>query len=299
MKGFLCRSLLMEYKDYPGLYQTSDKASLQAQTCYLRAIQFYLILLISGAVCTLFLGECVILAIIAAVILLATLSTSILLASKRFDKTWYSGRAVAESVKTITWRYMMHAEPYHDPDENITKSIFLNDLRQILEQNKQLEHIFTEETATMNAISSSMAKIRGLSLDDRKNLYLKDRIDDQRDWYCKKAKFNKRQASIWFVVMCAAQAFALILVLIRIAKPAWHYLPINILIICAGAALTWMQTNKFQDLSTAFSLTAHEICLLREDSANITNQTEFSHFVNNTESAFSREHTQWQARRQT
>jgi hypothetical protein len=105
----------MEYEDYPGLYQASDKASLQAQTCYLAAIQIYLILLIAGAVCTLFLGECTILAIIAAVILIATLFTSILLAFKRFDKTWYNGRVVAESVKTVTWRYMMHAEPYHNP----------------------------------------------------------------------------------------------------------------------------------------------------------------------------------------
>jgi len=285
--------------DYPGLYQASDNASLQAQAYYLAAIQIYLILLIAGTVCTLFLGECIILAIVAAVILIATLFTSILLAFKRFDKTWYNGRVVAESVKTVTWRYMMHAEPYHNPEENIARSIFLTELRQILEQNKQLGQIFTGATATMNAISSRMAEIYSLTLNERKSLYLKDRIDDQLSWYAKKANSNKKNASRWFVIMCAAQAFALILVLIRIAKPAWHYLPINALIVCAGVALTWMQTKKFQDLSMAYSLTAHEISILREDSQNISNEKDFSNFVNDAENAFSREHTQWQVRRQS
>jgi hypothetical protein len=144
-----------------------------------------------------------------------------------------------------------------------------------------------------------MAKIYSLTLNERKSLYLKDRIDDQLNWYCKNANLNKKNASLWFVIMCAAQAFALILVLIRIAKPTWHYFPINALIVCAGAALTWMQTKKFQDLSTAYSLTAHEIGMLREDSQNISNEKDFSNFVNDAENAFSREHTQWQARRHT
>src|SRR5690606_15189811 len=33
------------------------------------------------------------------------------------DRIWYNARAVAESVKTLTWRYMMRAEPFQATEE--------------------------------------------------------------------------------------------------------------------------------------------------------------------------------------
>ena len=285
--------------DYPGLYQTADMAAVKAQNGYLRMITLYQYLLIAAVICSLIMGTSTVLAILSAIILLATLSVSIFLAFKRYDKIWYNGRAVAESVKTVTWRYMMGAEPYNSSDVSVAKSKFIMDLQQIFEQNKQLEQIFSEDTATTEAISERMANIRALPLNERKSIYLTDRIDDQRIWYRKKANFNKKKGLLWFILMCVAQTGALICVIIRIAKPKWNYLPIDICIVCAAAALTWIQTKRFQDLSTAYSLTAHEISLLREYRQNISNEKDFSDFVNDAENAFSREHTQWQARRHT
>jgi hypothetical protein len=201
-------------------------------------------------------------------------------------------------VKTVTWRYMMRAEPYQN-DDNTSGSIFIDDLRKILNQNKQFGQIFSEATATTEAISGRMANIRAMPLNERKNIYIKDRVDEQHDWYRKKASFNRKKGLLWFVLMCVAQAIALICVIVRIAKPKWNYLPVDIFIICAAAALTWTQTKRFQDLSTAYSLATHEISLLRAYKQNISNEKEFSDFVNDAENAFSREHTQWQARRHT
>lgn len=287
----------MENSDYPGLYQETDEASVKAQKVYLRSIALYLLLLIVAVVVSLLMGTSPILAILAALIFLATLFLSIALAVKRYDKTWYNARAVAESVKTVTWRYMMHAEPYGD--DNVARHDFIKDLQQILDQNKDLARVFTGDKAATGAISPEMARIRKLPREDRMRLYLTDRIDEQRGWYCKKAALNKRQARCWFVLMCMAQALALILIVVRIAKPTWSHLPIDVCIVCACAALTWIQVKRFQELSTAFSLTAHEISLLREHSQDASNEAQFSDFVNDSENAFSREHTQWQARRHT
>src|SRR5207249_2933335 len=33
-----------------------------------------------------------------------------------FDQQWFQARAVAESLKTATWRYMMKVPPYDDAD---------------------------------------------------------------------------------------------------------------------------------------------------------------------------------------
>jgi len=286
--------------DYPGLYQTADKASVESQNNYMLGIGLYLSLLIAASVCSLFLGDSTSLAIIAALIFVATLFISILLLIKRYDKAWYNGRAVAESVKTITWRYMMHAEPYQNPNDSEARVVFVNDLRQILEQNREFDQIFTGDTATTEAISKKMIEIRALELADRQKVYINDRIDDQRAWYYRKARFNKKKGFLWFVLMCVVQAGALILVLVRIAKPTWNiYLPIDLCIVCACVALTWTQTKRFQDLSTAYSLATHEISLIREACNAAPNEKELSNFINDAENAFSREHTQWQARRHT
>jgi len=288
----------MKQEDYPGLYQAADSASISSQKKYVASIGFYLILLVVGAGVSLLMMDSVVMAIIAAVILLGTLFTSLLLAFKRFDKLWYNGRAVAESVKTITWRYIMKAQPYDNSDEVLTRHFLLQSLRDILDQNKELGLIFDPSAATKNAISTRMSEIRNLSLDDRKSIYLTCRVDDQRAWYSKKAGQNKKDALIWFIVLCVAQALALICVLVKIAKPAWHYLPISVFIVMAGSALTWMQTKRYQELATAYSLAAHEICLLRQNIDSISTESSFSAFVNDSETAFSREHTQWQARRE-
>lgn len=288
----------MRQEDFPGLFQAADMASVSAQKKYLASIKLYLILLVVGAGVSLLMMDSVVIEIIAAAILLGSLSTSLLLAFKRFDKLWYNGRAVAESVKTITWRYIMKAQPYDNTDEVLARHFLLQSLREILEQNKELGQIFDPRAATKAAISERMSEIRNLNLDDRKSIYLTSRVDDQRDWYARKAGQNKKGALFWFIFLCVAQALALICVLVKIAKPEWHYLPISILLIMAGSALTWMQTKRYQELATAYSLAAHEICLLRQNIDGISTESDFSAFVNDSETAFSREHTQWQARRE-
>ncbi len=289
----------MKCEDYPDLYQTADEASINAQRVYLKTIALYLCLLIAAAICSLAIGTSSFLAILAALIFAGTLFLSIFLVVKRYDKTWYNARAVAESVKTVTWRYMMRAEPYNDPNDAVARSTFINTLKLILEQNTQLAHAFTGDAATIYPIPETITDNRSFPLTTRIKIYIDSRIDNQRLWYIRKASNGKRRALIWFILMCSAQAGALICVLVRIAKPTWSYLPVDVFIVLAGASLTWMQTRKYQDIIAAYSLTAHEISLMRSQISDSMTEDDFSDFVNDAENAFSREHTQWQARRQT
>ena len=45
------------------------------------------------------------------------------------------------------------------------------------------------------------------------------------------------------------------------------------------------------------TVTAHEIGLIKEQSYYISSEKDFLDFIRDAETAFSREHTQWQARR--
>ncbi|MCE5185132.1 MAG: DUF4231 domain-containing protein [Planctomycetaceae bacterium] len=287
----------MKREDYPGLYQAADLASTRAQKYYFRFIRFYLLLLIVGTVMDSLTIQSKGLALAIVATLLTTLFTSIYVAFKRYDKAWYNCRAVAESVKTMTWRYMMKAQPYER--EEVAQHFFLQGLRQLLSKNGDLAEYFDSGSATRNAISQQITSIRGLPLNERKVIYSRDRIDEQQCWYSKRASENKAQGSRWFAIMCAAQALALFCGLILISKPEWwNRIPISVLLVLASSSLTWMQTRKHQEHSTAYTLAAHEICLLKSTGENISNEDAFSAFVNDSENAFSREHTQWQARRE-
>lgn len=142
-----------------------------------------------------------------------------------------------------------------------------------------------------------MIEIRALSLNSRKDYYRANRIDEQRKWYAKKARWNNKQSILWFAAMILANIIAIVFVLIQISDPKTVYYPIEPFIVIAASILTWMQVKRFQDLATSYNLTAHEISIIREISDFVNNEKELSDFVQDAENAFSREHTQWVARK--
>jgi len=146
-------------------------------------------------------------------------------------------------------------------------------------------------------ITSTMEAIRRSSLEERMSIYENQRVDDQRTWYAKKAGYNRRMSKRWFILMCAFQLLAIVSVLIRIAYPGWDKLPTEVLAVAAASVLSWMQVKRFQELSTSYNFTAQEIGMIKGALQDVRDEEKFSDFVSDAENAFSREHTQWLARR--
>ncbi|WP_257788651.1 DUF4231 domain-containing protein [Shewanella psychrophila] len=225
---------------------------------------------------------------------------SIFLGVKKYEKTWYNGRAVAESIKTSTWRYSMRATPFEDASRiQIPKSEFRSMLSNILKNNRELGESIGEHEDTGDQITSEMNRIRMLSTKERLDFYVEHRVDDQRLWYTKKAAYNKRMHKRWFIALIAAQFLALTSVLLRIAFPEWELWPTDVFVVIASFAIGWMQIKKFSELASAYSLTAQEIGIIRNQSEDIETESALSEYTNNAELAFSREHTQWAARQHT
>jgi len=228
---------------------------------------------------------------------LATLSIMIWLRVSRPDDIWYNGRAVAESVKTRSWRWMMRAEPYIDCEKlEIMRKHFVNDLKTILKQNESLIGKLGTDASIEDPITEKMIEVRKLDLQERFNLYRRERITNQALWYTKKSKFNKKRAGFWFWTTVNLHAIAIILLLINIYQ-ADIKLPVEVIAVAASSVLTWLQAKKHNELSSSYSLTAHEIILIKSETTIIENEEEFSEYIMNCENAFSREHTQWFARK--
>lgn len=278
---------------FPGLYQSADKASLDSQKKYYMCLSLYLGLLVIAATISFFVPVKTYGAIISALLFLVTLGILIFLKTKKPDDIWYNGRAVAESVKTLSWKWMMGAEPFHE--ENNTEAAIIADLKKVLEQNKSLSSVLSPTTGAAEPITDVMRSVHSLSFDERKTLYKKQRIDDQADWYTRKAEFNRKRASRWFWLSVLLHSSAIAMLLYRVYDSSVS-LPVEVIATAASAVLTWIQAKKHNELSSSYSLTAHEIGFIKSEWRPVT-EDDFSDFVINTENAFSREHTQWIARK--
>lgn len=287
----------MEESDFPALYNAADSASSEAQSNYFNALLLYLLLLVAAAFISFNWPQEVYGSIVSAALFLITLGILVWIKVKKPDDIWYNGRAVAESVKTRTWRWMMKAEPYDKAiSEEQAQRELLSDLKEILHQNRSLSGCLKWTPDLREAISDKMISIRILPWQDRLDIYKSDRIDNQSIWYSKKSQFNKHRAKQWFAVSILFHSLAIIMLLYRI-KETTTSLPIAVVAAAASAVLTWVQAKKHNELNASYSLAAHEIVIIKGEAISVKDEPHLSEFVMNSESAFSREHTQWVARK--
>ena len=74
-------------------------------------------------------------------------------------------------------------------------------------------------------------------------------------------------------------------------------MPTDAIATAAGAVLTWLEAKKYNELESSYALAANEIDYIKAKAALVKTEQQFSEFVLSSEAAFSREHTQWVARR--
>ena len=281
----------------PGLYQSADKASLDAQSTYFLGLRCYLILLVFAALVSFVWPSNILGAISSAFLFLITLGILIFLRVQRPDDQWYNGRAVAESVKTRSWRWCMRSEPYGDAENGeVVAKQFINDLKAILKQNRSLSSVLQSDAGIHEPISNVMTDIRKMGVEARLEIYKTQRIDNQAKWYSLKSIFNKRRAKQWFWVSVILHSIAIALLIYRVKDPEFS-LPVEVIATAAGAVLTWLQAKKHNELNSSYALTAHEVMLIKGEALSVKTESDLSEFVFNSETAFSREHTQWAARK--
>lgn len=284
----------MKDEDFPALYRSADELSLESQLHFFRALKLHLVLLVVAATLSIVSIPHWSVAVLQLLALLGALFCSIYLFSKRPDRYWYGGRAVAESIKTITWRYVCRAEPFQGDDAS-ARSDFRQRLQAIVNQNKDVAQALTNHLDAAQ-ITDVMTEMRARSLDDRKATYADDRIKDQLTWYAKKASFNKKTSNSFFWALIATNGVAVFCAILRITFVDVSFWPTDIFVAAAASLLSWMQAQRFSELAASYALAAHEIGLIRERSLASNTDETFSLFVGDAENAFSREHTQWVAR---
>jgi hypothetical protein len=285
----------MNEQDFPALYRSADDMSLRSQKRFLFALKVHLFTLILTAALSIINNPHWTIASLQLVALLVALASSVYLFLMEPEKQWYSGRAVAESIKTITWRYVCRAEPFQGED-HLARNDFKNRIGEIIKQNRDISKLLTK-FLDGNQITPVMQEIRNKTLEERRLIYLNERITDQLTWYAKKASANRNKSRNFFASLIAVNFIAVIFAILRIKFTDVSYWPTDIIVAVAASLLSWMQTKRFSELASSYALAAHEISLMREQVNLQDNDMKFSVFVGDAENAFSREHTQWVARK--
>lgn len=285
----------MQEQDFPALYRSADELSLASQRHFFLALRVHLITLVTAAVLSIVSIPHWSIAALQLLALLGALGCSIYLFAMRPDRLWYAGRAVAESIKTITWRYVCRAEPFQG-DDAAAHHDFRQTLKQIVEQNKEVCQSLTAHLDEAQ-FTPVMEQMRSRSLEERRATYADCRIKDQLTWYAKKATFNRRMSRYFFWALIAVNAIAVVCAVLRMAYVELPFWPTDVFVAIAASVLSWMQAKRFSELAASYALAAHEIGLIKEQSLLPNTDEKFSLFVGDAENAFSREHTQWVARK--
>jgi conflict system pore-forming effector with SLATT domain len=287
--------------DLPPLFQAADKSSRNAQSRFLWATRFRLFGLTGAALFGLFtwkFGSSPVdwSGVLAASCFVIALVVEAFLYRDRPERTWYEGRAAAESVKTLSWRYGVGGEPFNIgvEEETAVAGLFLARLQSLFDVIKDLD--LTAPTSSGGQITLRMREVRALPLAKRKDVYEHGRVGDQQEWYQTKANWNKRCANRWNWTMLAIEVAGLIFGILKaIGVIEGDLLTFSGVILATIVA--WTQTKQYRTLATAYTVTALELASVQSKITNQFNESEWAKFVNDAEEAFSREHTLWKASR--
>lgn len=282
----------------PGLFHAADNASLAAQHRFLVASRLRLSLLVVAAVTGAvpsgdtptndqIAGTGTVLTLVGAILVEVWLQTT------RPEQTWYDGRALAESAKTSAWRYAVGGAPFPAALDVATAD------RQLT---AQLAALLRDAPAAAiapprgEAISTAMRELRESDLDVRRSVYLRERIDQQTDWYAGKARQNEVSAGRWRMALLAVETAGVLAALGR-ATGFVQFDLAGIVAALGAAFVAWLSLKQHESIARAYSYAANELALAASRLHTVQGEAEWSVEVDNAEEAISREHTMWRASR--
>ncbi|WP_170134411.1 DUF4231 domain-containing protein [Murinocardiopsis flavida] len=290
---------MLRDENLPALFRASDHASSDNQRKFVLRTGVYLGLLVVAAF-----GSAVDVSVLngsvnaggalSAAAFLCALSLGWSATTRRMENQWHQFRACAESVKTLAWRYSIAADPFPSRMSTVdADALFGQRLRDLIDGLRGADLPPLDGSAQ---ITPQMRTLRASPLNRRIESYAQGRLDQQLAWYTLKARTNRRRATQWSIAASVAAtlgAFAGVGRALTIIDFDW----LGILAVLSASLTAWTQTRQHQALSSNYSITVHELGLIRDRVPRKPNEQVWAHFTADAELAISREHTTWLARR--
>jgi len=281
--------------DLPGFYKDASKASAKGQTSYLRFSRARFAAAICAAVGGAFAVSSENLdwfALVALSGFIVALIADIYLAIAQPERDWYAGRALAESTKTLAWRYSVRGAPFAEeiPEDEL-RALLRSRFRQVSERGRDRITILSEKPV----VTKKMESLRDATFAQRKEVYIRDRTLKQRIWYTEKAECNSRRAKFWRLTLITGEVIATVLASLRLRGDV-NFDFAGILAAGVTASAAWLALKQHSQLASAYRIAARELAI-QEDALQDTTEENWPQAVADAEEAISREHTMWLASR--
>ncbi|MFD8086167.1 DUF4231 domain-containing protein [Kitasatospora sp. NPDC059722] len=298
----------------PDLFWAADSASLHGQHRSVVLSAWELVLLLAAAATGSADGEAW--AWPAAVAYLGAIGFAVVIGRQNPQGLWYEGRAAAESVKTLAWKFAVRADAYQPPPRALpdAEGLYRFQLGRVLGAfrggpavgsppgGEQGAEPGGEPLAGPAGITDAMRDLRAQPLAVRREVYLRERIEVQHAWYRSKSRYCAR-AGFWTGVLgVVLPALGLVLAVLR-ALGAFTYDALGTVSAVAASVAAWAQLRQYRPLAAAYGLAADELDQIRRQLAALELESAdaeeiWARLARDAEDAVSREHTTWQARRE-
>lgn len=295
----------LRYEDFPALYRAADAASIGTRSRFMGRMRVDLVLLVVGgfisAVTWSSEGAHAVANILSGSLLIASMALTIIVKVQKDEGQWYEARAIAESAKSLAWQYMAGAPPFgRQVKADEADKLLVERLRALVTGRKgmfkELAQHAGQGEGEASQISNRMRDVRKASLETRKALYLKQRVNDQSRWYNSSSSRNGAAAVQWLYVVAGAQFLAGVAALVSARWVNMGGIVASISAL-AAASISWSQLNRFDDLAESYGVAAQDLTMIEAVSKHVSDEAGFGQFVQDAETAISREHTLWVARR--
>lgn len=208
------------------------------------------------------------------------------------ERAWYSGRAVAESTKTLAWRYAVKGEPFGpDLSDAAAEALMRARSGEVIRRGGDRIDVGLGDAI----VTSRMRQLRMETFEVRRQAYLEYRTNDQRKWYAVNARKNETRATRMRFALLAGEVLAVVLAAVSLGRdrPA-DFAGIAAACVASGAA--WLALKQHSSLTSAYRIAAAELALQASALAGVTEDM-WPQAVADAEEAISREHTMWLASR--
>jgi hypothetical protein len=288
--------------DFPAIFDVADSISLRGQLQTKRRIRAQLAALILAAACgvvSLKIGTAPVVVdwtgLVAAAAFLFVLVVQIARGTRKAEQSWYDGRVVTESVKSLAWKYAVGGRPFPigDAQADSADRLLIGRLHEIVGQMEGLTFV-PPLRAEEQPISPTMRALRGQPLSIRKAAYRKGRVQDQQSWYASKAAWNQRRITRFKIVLIALAAIGCLTGIVR----ATGLSPLDFLGLVATMMATvfvLLRLGQHETLARSYTVASIELTAIQQKLDFVHSEAEWSTFVAEAEQAISREHSLWLA----
>jgi hypothetical protein len=284
----------------PALFLQADAAATRAQQTHYRLLAATLALLVAVALLSAIhvTNESVQrgLSVAAAVLLALSTVLTLLAGRQKYDAKWFRARTAAESIKSLSWKYMCGAEPF---PVGITQKTADSRLASAFAAVTHGLDVPLTGALELAEISPAMQALRLSSLAERKEHYREYRLADQRTWYLSKAASAERQAQVFWYVLSAANFLGFVFAIVRASYPQLSFDLVAVLAAVSTAIIAWIQSRRLEELSQSYSVASKDLNLATAQLQHVESDGDLARFVADCENAISREHTLWAARRES